>query len=334
MDTKTDFRARSYRGDADLQEIADLFNLIELHDKLDSGIVTPEELRTRFSDPNTIAERDLRLWEDAGGRLVGLGHIAIFPLDNEPFTDTRLDMRVHPEARNMGLEETLFSWAEQQVATVAHEHNRPGRIFAYLPYRSPEYTAYGKGVLDRNGYTPTRYWFRMARDLNAPIAEPQLPEGYTLRHTEGPAEADTWTDLFNLSFVDHWNHHDETPDSNRHFLETDPNYVKERDLVAIAPDGTWAAFCFLWINPEDNAVHNRKQGWIEVLGTRRGYRKLGLGTAMLNAGMLKLKSDGMDTAMLGVDAENPTGALKLYEAVGFRKGNSSATYEKVLKRNA
>ena len=38
---------------------------------------------------------------------------------------------------------------------------------------------------------------------------------------------------------------------------------------------------------------------------------------MLLAGMLAIKAAGLDTAALGVDAENPTGALRLYESVGF-----------------
>src|SRR3712207_8299806 len=51
----------------------------------------------------------------------------------------------------------------------------------------------------------------------------------------------------------------------------------------------------------------------------RSYRKIGLGRALLLAGLHRLKADGMETAALGVDAENPTGALGLYESTGFMK---------------
>jgi ribosomal protein S18 acetylase RimI-like enzyme len=47
---------------------------------------------------------------------------------------------------------------------------------------------------------------------------------------------------------------------------------------------------------------------------------------MLLAGMHKLKEDGAGVAVLGVDAENPSGALGLYESVGFRKVNTRAVY--------
>lgn len=329
MDTQTHFKLRSYAGEQDLQPICDLLNLCESVDQLDEGYVTPDTWRVRLDSPDVDKARDVRLWEDAEGCLVGYATTWVLKI-GEGHTEAILTMRIHPDVRDKGLEEKLIEWGSERIGEVARERNQPARLFAGLNYQSPEYAAYGQQVLERNGFKPVRYWFKMARDLSQPIAEPQLPEGYTLRHTEGPAEAAKWVDVFNQSFVDHWNHHDETVESHGHFLENDPNYVKERDLVAIAPDGTWAALCFCWIDPKDNEVKRRMEGWIDILGTRRGFRKMGLGTAMLLAGMNKLKAEGMDTAVLGVDAENPSGALRLYEAVGFQKVSSKTTFSKEL----
>ncbi|MGL5063733.1 MAG: GNAT family N-acetyltransferase, partial [Microcoleus sp.] len=78
----------------------------------------------------------------------------------------------------------------------------------------------------------------------------------------------------------------------------------------------------------ENDRTGRNEGWIGVLGTRRGFRKLGLGRAMLLAGLQRLKAAGVDTAILGVDAENPSGALRLYESTGFRKIRNSISYVK------
>ncbi|WP_371357296.1 GNAT family N-acetyltransferase [Hydrocoleum sp. CS-953] len=65
-----------------------------------------------------------------------------------------------------------------------------------------------------------------------------------------------------------------------------------------------------------------------ILGTRRGFRKRGLGKAMLLSGMQRLRDVGMDKALLGVDAENPSGATRLYESVGFRKVHTNIFYVK------
>ncbi len=328
METETQFRSRLYEGEQDLQPICDLANLCEKEDELDEGFVTEAELRTEISNPDTVKERDVRIWEDGNGRIVGYGRLWFGEPGEEPVADGHFTFRVHPDARNMGLEEEMLRWAEGQASEVGKERGQPACLLAGLHFSTPEYIAYRQDVLERNGFKTVRYWFKMARDLTAPIPDPQLPQGFTLRHTEGAAEAGKWVECFNESFIDHWNHHPESPESHAHWLENSPNYDKEQDLVSIAPDGTWAAFCFCTIYSEDNMMRNRKEGWVDMLGTRRGFRKMGLGTAMLLAGMYKLKQDGMDTAVLGVDADNPTGALRLYEAVGFEKINSMTTFSK------
>ena len=53
------------------------------------------------------------------------------------------------------------------------------------------------------------------------------------------------------------------------------------------------------------------------LGVRQPWRKLGIATAMLNASMQAFKADGLTTAGLGVDTDNLTGALRIYERLGF-----------------
>jgi mycothiol synthase len=96
--------------------------------------------------------------------------------------------------------------------------------------------------------------------------------------------------------------------------------------VAVAPDGSFAAFCLWEMDRVGNAIHSRRVGWISELGTRRGHRRIGLGRAMLLAGLRHLKDEGADTAKLGVDAANPTGALGLYERAGFEKIATRVSY--------
>lgn len=328
MNTQTRIKSRGYAGESDLQAICDLLNLCDQYDGTDDGFATVADWRTNIENPETVPARDTRIWEDETGRMVGFGQIWSRKPGEGTVSDGYFLMRLHPDVRNQGLEEEMVEWATVQMRTIASERGHEAKLRTGMDEGTPEFMAYRQDVLQRNGFEPVRYWFKMARDLNEPIPEAALPEGFTMTHTEGVADAAKWVDVFNLSFIDHWNHHPILVEGHAHWLSENPNYRKERDLIAIAPDGTWAAFCFCMIYPEDNEARGRKEGWIDILGTRRGYRKIGLGTAMLIAGMRKLKEGGMDTAVLGVDAENPTGALRLYESVGFKQVRSSTTYNK------
>jgi ribosomal protein S18 acetylase RimI-like enzyme len=148
-------------------------------------------------------------------------------------------------------------------------------------------------------------------------------------HSQGAPDAQAWVEIHNQSAIDHWIFHPSTVEEYIYSLN-DPNYQPELDLIAVAPDGTFAAFCSSYISLEESDRNGRKEGWIGGLGTRRGFRRQGLGRAMLLAGMQQLKAIGMEGAKLGVDAQNPSEAGKLYESVGFRKLYTDVVYLKNL----
>jgi ribosomal protein S18 acetylase RimI-like enzyme len=64
---------------------------------------------------------------------------------------------------------------------------------------------------------------------------------------------------------------------------------------------------------------------------RRPWRRRGLARALLVRSFAVLKKRGMAEAALGVDTNNPNGALRLYESVGFRSVKRYATYRKSLR---
>jgi ribosomal protein S18 acetylase RimI-like enzyme len=174
-------------------------------------------------------------------------------------------------------------------------------------------------VPEKQGFRPIRYFLRMERSSAEPLVPPQLPVGFALRPVAGDHKAEAWAELFNQSFVDHWEHHPLSAEGLRRVWQQ-PLYARELDLVVVAPDGVLAAFWVCEVNPDgpDQA------GWAEVSGTRRGYRGRGFGRALLQAGLARLQQIGVKTARLIVDAENPTGATRLYEAADFRETRREA----------
>ena len=74
------------------------------------------------------------------------------------------------------------------------------------------------------------------------------------------------------------------------------------------------------------------RGWLEHISVRRPWRGRGLGRALTAEGLRRLRAAGMTEAMLGVDAENPTGALGLYERLGFEVHQRTTAYRLELPR--
>lgn len=58
-------------------------------------------------------------------------------------------------------------------------------------------------------------------------------------------------------------------------------------------------------------------GWINTLGVGTRWRGRGLGESLLCGAFSDLHARGLRRVGLGVDAENATGALRLYERVGM-----------------
>jgi mycothiol synthase len=313
---------RPYQGETDLQPIVDLFDACEGVDQLEQWTSTAE-LRLSFDEPSMDKERDLRLWEETD-KLIGFGQLGI-PESGE-VVDGFLRYRVHPEVRGGELEQTIFAWAEERLREVAQERGLKAKLLS----SSRDDKEYFIDILKRNGLSVERCFLHLSRSLAEAIPEPRFPQGFTMRTVSWEKDAAAWVDLHNQSFIDHWNYHPLTLESYKHWWNNDPDYRPELDLVAVAEDGTLASCCFCGIYPDDNVRTGRQEGWVGILGTRRGFRRLGLARAMLLSGLHQLKAAGMNTAKIGVDADNPLGARQLYESVGFQKLHTRPTYAKDL----
>src|SRR5436309_10322185 len=120
--TQLGIAGRRYAGETDLRAICDLFDLCSSLDNLDNSR-SASELRTEFESPQLDKNRDLRLWEDAGGRLLGFGHIQIPPDDGKP-TSGRVFWRVHPEARATELGNDIIAWASERIRDVGQQRGQ------------------------------------------------------------------------------------------------------------------------------------------------------------------------------------------------------------------
>ncbi|MGB3404669.1 MAG: GNAT family N-acetyltransferase [Microcoleaceae cyanobacterium] len=313
---------RPYQGETDLEIIAQFYNDCEQVDQLGYWI-TADNLRQSYNSPGFNPNLDLRLWENNQGQLIAIAAVHRSISTDKP--ESFLGFRVHPKFRDKNLERDIIAWGLKRVRESFPQQKQ---IKLRADCRSHQQEKIN--LLKDFGFISDRYFFQMQRDLNQPLPQPQLPDGFVVRSVNPQQDAEAWIEMFNQTFIDHWNHHDLTLEQYQHHIKS-PSYDPDLDLVLIAKDGTFAGFCEGQIYHYDNQRNGRNEGWINILGTRRGFRKLGLGRAMLLTGMHRLKAKGMEIALLGVDAQNPSGALKLYESVGFEKSHTSIDYLKVLQ---
>lgn len=311
---------RPYRGQKDLEAITNLINICDAFDNLSQG-VSISELQTIFNAPTFDKTRDACLWEDADGQLISYGRLRI--TEPSEVIDVFLGFYVHPSARGISLETQIIEWSKQRLLQAREEHGLPVKLHC----GARNCHTYRIAILENHGFTVERYFFTMERSLSQLIPQPQFPHGFALRYVNGLQDASRMVDLWNNSFIDHWNYHPITVEIWKNML-TAPNYKPELDLVAIASNGTFAAWCRCGIFPEKNARTGRNESSVGGLATRRGFRKMGLGRAMLLSGMHQLKEAGMETVKLDVDADHPNGALRLYKSVSFSELHTQVYYVK------
>lgn len=312
--------SRPYAGKSDLEAIAHLLNICQAIDPPEEW-PSLSEVRMQFESPpkSVDRDRDLRLWEDpATGQLSACAGLMIPELGEE--LGTFLWFRIHPEYRYGILESEIFPWAEARMRQVAEERNVAVKLISGARNDQSDRIV----AIENNGGKVDCYFITMSRSLLEPLPNPQFPPGFTL--SQGAQQnAPDWVEMFNQTLMDHWNHHDITVEQVQHEI-TQGYYKPELDLVAIAPDGTLAAFCYCQIQP--NSDEPTTVGLISMLGVRPVFRSIGLGKAILIAGMHQLKAKGMQQAMLYVDADNIYSALRLYRAVGFQSVSTLIAYSK------
>jgi ribosomal protein S18 acetylase RimI-like enzyme len=142
------------------------------------------------------------------------------------------------------------------------------------------------------------------------------------------AEADhrrIW-DADTEAFRDHWNAAERTESDYESWFAT-PEL--DTGLWRVAWDGDEVAGSVMsFIFPDENETLGLRRGWLEHVSVRRPWRNRGVASALIAASLGALRDAGMSEAALGVDAENISGALRVYEAMGFRRDRTAVSFRK------
>lgn len=293
-------------SDADWPAITAVVNAARRADGADE-LYTPEKFASEH--PGIVMEQDAILAE-AAGEVVGycIGQIRL--RDDVLVAD--VTGAVHPAHRRLGIGRTLLHRANDEARERLAADSRPVRreLRSYALDSETGLIA----MLEAEGYVPIRFGYEMRRFLSAPLPEHAMPQGIEIRPVED-AQHRAIFDGQEEAFQDHWGHRPPTEDDFR-------------DLFA-GPDMTPGLWCVAWdgdevagvvvntIHAAENEALGIRRGWLDRVSVRRPWRGRGLAKALCAASMRVLRAQGMDEAWLGVDGQNPSGAVHLYEGLGF-----------------
>ncbi|MCF3102122.1 GNAT family N-acetyltransferase [Streptomyces roseoverticillatus] len=235
---------------------------------------------------------------------------------------------VHPDLRRRGIGTRLVDWMRRRAEAIRTERH-PG-IPAELLIDGTSTNAGLAALAEHTGFEPCRYWFTMAHDLHPdrlPTAD--VPAG--LRLVPFATALDEATrGAHNDAFRDHWNHTEtDTTDWNTWFTGHH-SFRAGLSALLLTPDDRVAAYLLADEYVADGAATGRRTCTIDHLGTRPAHRGRGAARALLAHTLAEAGRRGYDKAELVVDAANPTGALKLYERMGFATEREFVTYARPL----
>ena len=243
----------------------------------------------------------------------------------EPVIDVdrvRTDGTVHPQWRRRGVGTALMHWLIERAAELhAVKHpDAPGEVG-----NSAISTNIGADrLLQKFGFEECRYFFDMKRSLDLAVPQVQLADGVRLVPFDMSMD-EALRATHNEVFLDHWG---STPkDEESWKIEVTGARAFRGGSSYLVLDGqTIAAYVLGYEWEADTAVTGIKELYIGYLGTRRSHRGRGLARAALAKVLTGAAHSGYQRAGLGVDADNPTGALGLYESLGFSVHSKWVTY--------
>jgi mycothiol synthase len=282
-----------------------------------------------FADPWCNPESDSRVALTPDGAVVAFVRIWINPAQVGE-TRVYLDDDIHPLHRHPGLEGPLLDWLEtrgaQRLREVAAGHPEHDPLVMQMMCWATEHDR--SAGYERRGFRPVRYSYRMRRDLCRPLPERPLPAGLTMRKHAPELDAGMLATR-NESLSDGWHFDPVSPSDWQQFFVQRSEFRADLSFPVLAGNEV-VAYSMNRYDPIAAERTGLKVGWLGSLGTRRAWRKRGLASALPVASMRAFQAAGLEYAGLGVDAQNPTGALALYEGMGFTPYEQGLQFHKTL----
>jgi mycothiol synthase len=284
---------------------------------------TVEEMRVSYSNlTNCDPETDVLIAEGPDG-IVGYARVT---WNVETVTDIRTLLQfgwVVPDVRGRGVGTAMLGWCEARLQEMIADRPHHGKTVFESFYDEGEEAK--RRLLEESGYRTNETYAEMTRATSDPLHDCPLPDGLEIRPVTAADARRIWeADV--EAFRDHVGFHEPQEEDFRVFVQN-PNF--DPSLWKVAFDGDAIVGMVLnYVDPGENEEYGRRRGWTEDISVQRPWRGRGVAKAIIARSIEMFRDMGMTETALGVHTANPTGAFRLYEAMGYRVASLSRDLRK------
>lgn len=305
-------------GGADLPALTALVARIEQADHPPYR-TSAEEVREYFDDSHHFSA--LGAW-DGEGVLRGFGFVRI-PVADTTMLRAFCSGGIDPAVRGRGAGGALMDWQVARARQMLVETNLdlPARIVCHVDEGMDTLAA----LLTRRGFAARRWYTEMRRDLSQPLPQVGLENTISIVPWS-PDLDDAVRRAHNKAFADQWGAQPHTPET---WTRGRTHFAPSWSFVALdrtSDRAQVAGYLLSGRYEQDWEALGWTEGYTEMMGVLQEWRGRHVATALLAEAMRAYRADGMQYAGLDVDADNPTGAVRLYDHLGYERTRSSAMY--------
>jgi ribosomal protein S18 acetylase RimI-like enzyme len=314
---------RGFRGEDDYPVMLEIINAVKIADE-DDRADTLEDIRRGYAHLQRSDPYKDMLFAEVNAEPAGYSRVWWDEELNGPHLYS-LFVFLKSEWRATGLSSAMLDHQLSRLREIAQEHPADAKKFFQMWASSTE--EWYQGLMESKGFQPVRYAFSMTRPASEPVEITPLPEGIEVRPVKPEQYRQVW-EADQEAFQDHWGFVPGTEEDYKRWLEW-PSLSP--DLWQVAWDGDEVAGMVLnFIDKQQNEEYDRKRGYTEGISVRRPWRRQGVARGLLTRSIKMFQEMGMEETALGVDVENPRGALNLYESVGYKETKRYTTFRKEM----
>jgi GNAT superfamily N-acetyltransferase len=252
-------------------------------------------LPDRFENNHTEWVKDIRIWErrnkDNLPEIVGIAN---------PESPRAYYIQIHPDYRS--LEREIIEWIEDH--RIANKENPEDKENLYL--FSIKGDTRRESILTDLGYENRGlHAYHRSRPVDLPISTVNIPKGFTIRNIRGKEDYKELTKSIKAVFG-----HDLCTEEVYEQIAKASFYIQDLDIVAVAPDGTFAAFCTIRLDPVSKIAS------LEPMGVHPNYRRRGLARAVIFEALERTQKYKPSAFYIGSAANTPE-ANQFYDSIGY-----------------